>query len=388
MRLLFIIKSNNEKKGGSVTAPLLIRDVISEFYDLSIDTIFFKENKFWKILLNLNINKPKIYKISKDNLSIEINSFIQFIIWLNRNKNNYSLFVLHGIWSNIYIISSLFCIFNKKTYCFHPHGSLDPFDINKKKKLIKHFLGNIFYKHIFKLCSGIVFTSNLESLRSKTFKSKPKKYIATLTSPNKIIDENINTKRIVELKIKHKIKNEIKVLLFLSRIDEKKGIDILFEAVSYLKRLNKSFILLVAGSGDKDYLNYIKKLVKDLDIDSYVRFIGHIKGDLKLEIMKISDLFVLPTLNENFGIAIVEALQNKLPVLITKEVYIHEKIIENNAGYICNRNPKELSLMLFDLLFKLKRYNSENYLKCFNNNFSRKKCADQHFNAYKTMLKI
>lgn len=387
MNLLFFINSNNQSKGGAVFAPIIIRDVIIDFYNLKIDTLFFKEKRFWNLIFNFNISKPKYKKLNNKSNSFEFDSISQLLIWLFKNLKNYNLLVFHGIWSYIYVIGSIFCILARKPFCFHPHGSLDPFDFNKKKRLIKSFLGFLIYKFIFSFSSGLIFTSYLELVRSKTFNVKISKYIGCLTSPNELSNKEINFERINKLKHEYKIFKNKKILLFLSRIDSKKGLDILLKSLALIKSNSDNYVLLIAGVGEKNYSNYINNLIKSLNLDSEVRLLGHIENDKKIEIMKISDLFILPSLNENFGIAIVEALQNNLPVLITKDVYIHEAIIRESAGYLCNRDPHDLADLIQKILNN-PRYNKTNqYLNCFNKNFSRQKCAQENFNIYSEIIK-
>lgn len=387
MNLLFIIKSYNQTKGGSVFAPIIIRDVISEFKEINIDTLFFEEKSLWKIIFNFKLHEPKYKKINSKSNLIKVDSFIQLLIWLFKNKKNYNLFVLHGLWSYIYFICSLFFSIQRKPFCFHPHGSLDPFDIYKKGKLKKNLVGFFFYKFIFNYSSGIIFTTLLESLRSTTFGSKVPKYIASLTSPSKTINKQLKSEQINIIKSKLNIKKNKKILLFLSRIDSKKGLDILLRALFLINADNKSVFLLIAGVGEIKYINYINSLIKRLELNSDVIFLGHINEAKKSEIMQISDLFVLPSLNENFGIAVVESLQNRLPVVITKDVFIHHPIIKEKAGYLCNRDPNQLSKLIEDIIFEKINKDSNIYLNCFNRNFSREKCAEEHFKAYLQMIR-
>jgi glycosyltransferase involved in cell wall biosynthesis len=103
-------------------------------------------------------------------------------------------------------------------------------------------------------------------------------------------------------------------LLFLSRLHEKKGLELLLHA---LVNLESHIELVVAGSGAPSYEQHIKGLTKDLDIANRVRFVGSISGDTKIKAFSSTDLFVLPSFSENFGIVVAEALANGLPVITT-----------------------------------------------------------------------
>jgi len=369
-------------------APTIIRDVITEYHKTRVDLIFFKKTSIFNLFFKLNFSNPNIKKFNNNSSIIEISSFSQLFYWLINNNKNYNLFILHGIWTPLILLTSLYLSISRKPFCFHPHGALDPFDLNKKKKFLKNIFGIIFYNLIFNFSSGLIFTSILEAKRSKTFGAKPFKYIATLSSPFKEIGEELSIYQTKNLRDKYQIEENQRILLFLSRIDSKKGLDILLKSLKLINEEKKSVVLLIAGSGEKNYTKFIKNLIDKLNLKKYVRFIGHVSGKKKLELFKISDLFILPSLNENFGIAIVESLQNKLPVLITKEVYIHKKIIKNKAGYLCNRNPLQLANLIIKILESDNIKEPEIYLNCFNSNFSRERCAIEHFRIYSELSKV
>ena len=76
--------------------------------------------------------------------------------------------------------------------------------------------------------------------------------------------------------------------------------------------------LIIAGSGEKTYLNKLKDLAVSLNISENIFFEGPIYGSQKVNIISSSDLFVLPTFSENFGIVIAESLSRGVPVITTK----------------------------------------------------------------------
>jgi glycosyltransferase involved in cell wall biosynthesis len=104
-------------------------------------------------------------------------------------------------------------------------------------------------------------------------------------------------------------------LIFLGRVHEKKGIDLLIVAMS---RLGLEVKLDVYGSGSDAYLATLNTLIVRLGLESRVRFHGHIEGADKSHAFRNADLFVLPSHSENFGIAIAEALAHGVPVVTTR----------------------------------------------------------------------
>ena len=121
-------------------------------------------------------------------------------------------------------------------------------------------------------------------------------------------------------------------LLFMSRIHPKKGLPVLIEAVSILRHRGISVVLTVAGEGSKTYLSEIKRLIRDLSLNDVVNLAGFVEGEAKVRLLEEADLFVLPSYQENFGLAVVEAMAAGLPVVVSEQMALADEIMENGAG--------------------------------------------------------
>lgn len=123
-------------------------------------------------------------------------------------------------------------------------------------------------------------------------------------------------------------------LLFLSRLDPKKGLDRLIAALPELEADTDELHLLVAGSGPDDHEAKLRRLVDEKDLHDTVEFLGFVEDEAKLRTFRASDVFVLPTHQENFGIAVAEAMDAQLPVVVTPGVDIHPYVSDHEAGRI------------------------------------------------------
>jgi len=103
----------------------------------------------------------------------------------------------------------------------------------------------------------------------------------------------------------------------MSRLHPKKGVDILLKAWSIYVDNHQGSTLKIAGTGKDDYIRHLRNLVTELNINDSVFFLGMLRNECREDAFKSSDIFVLPSHTENFGMAILEALTYGLPVITT-----------------------------------------------------------------------
>ena len=108
-----------------------------------------------------------------------------------------------------------------------------------------------------------------------------------------------------------------KRIVFMSRLHVKKGIELLLEALSHLKPDLDGYEVIIAGEGEPDYVETLKKAAISLGLSEVVIFVGGVYGAEKVSLLQSADFFVLPTYSENFGIVVAEALACGTPVITT-----------------------------------------------------------------------
>jgi glycosyltransferase involved in cell wall biosynthesis len=128
-------------------------------------------------------------------------------------------------------------------------------------------------------------------------------------------------------------------LMFISRLDKKKGLENLLRA---LPRIKCVATLDVYGTGETQYVRSLKNLAAGLDICNRVRFHGHVDGTAKLAAFTNADLFVLPTYSENFGLAIAEALAHGVPAVVGHGAP-WEGLESHRCGRWVNNTPETLA---------------------------------------------
>ncbi len=108
-----------------------------------------------------------------------------------------------------------------------------------------------------------------------------------------------------------------KKILFLSRIHPKKGIKFLIEAATQLKSQLDGYEFVIAGEGDREYIEHLKQIILKKGVCDLFTFMGGVYGDKKWELFQQADIFILPTYSENFGIVVAESLASGTPVITT-----------------------------------------------------------------------
>ena len=141
-----------------------------------------------------------------------------------------------------------------------------------------------------------------------------------------------------------------KIVLFLSRLDPKKGLDILVKALGSLAETRNDFALVIAGSGSADFEARLRTLIDRYDLTARTVLVGMVGVEDKWPFLRAADIFVLPSHHENFGVAVVEAMASGTPVVVSDQVAIHREISDAGAGLVTSVEPCELALAIATLL--------------------------------------
>lgn len=123
-------------------------------------------------------------------------------------------------------------------------------------------------------------------------------------------------------------------LLFLSRIHPKKGCDLLIRAFAEQARQDQALQLVMAGPDQTGWQGELQTMAQQLGVANRIHWTGMISGDVKWGAIRGAEAFVLTSHQENFGIAVVEAMACGVPVLISDKINIYKEIVADGAG-IC-----------------------------------------------------
>jgi glycosyltransferase involved in cell wall biosynthesis len=180
-----------------------------------------------------------------------------------------------------------------------------------------------------------------------------------------------------------------KIILFVGRISEEKGLVYLINTIPYLKRKIPEIKLLIVGSGPEE--NKMRAKIKELGIEENVEMVGWVGKKDILDFYRKSGLVAIPSVwTETFGIVAVEAMSQGKPIIVSKSGGLKEIVEEGVNGYSVDiKNPKELTSRIIEIMGdpkKLKRF-SEMSFKLSDKYLDKKKHLNKMEQIYKSVIK-
>jgi glycosyltransferase involved in cell wall biosynthesis len=271
------------------------------------------------------------------------------VSWLRTNAGRFEAFIVHGLWlwPSLAARLSLACSgVVKKPYFVMPHGMLDPWFQQDPKRGVRRVRNSLYWhlaeRGVVNGAAGVLFTTREEMMRARTsfHGYAPKREIEIgYGLPRPPGDRAPMVMRFRESVSDLK---DAPYLLFLGRLDEKKGLDLLLWGYHAFAREHlESCVgahafphLVIAGPGmETPYGKYLQKTVPR-QIAPLIHFTGMLRGDDKWGALGGCDALIHPSHQENFGISVAEALGCGRPVLISDKVNIHAAVREARAGLV------------------------------------------------------
>ncbi len=314
-------------------------------------------------------------------LSKILADFSWSLIWFFiQNRNQYQYINSHGLWNLGSILP--FLIPNKAKKIITLHGFLDDYVLTKSA-----ISKRIFWFLIQKYClikSDVIqiISKNEQEFVETNFPYLANKcvYVPNGLSIPHIFDE-------VDLTFKENIDSLLRsndiVLLYLGRINKKKGLDLLVPAFNKLIGLTSLKIKLLLVGPDDGYLNELQSIVSSNPSNyNFIEFLKPVKGAEKDYLLNNCHVFVLPSYSEGFSIAALEAIAYGIPGIFSDVVGFSEDIKAYKAGLICKLDVESLTEQMYKLITNedLRKSISINGKKLFAEKYSIDKVAENYIN--------
>ena len=268
----------------------------------------------------------------------------RYLSWLKKHHAEFDAIVVHGLWQ--YHSFGVWCALHKTStpYFVFPHGMLDPwFNRTYPLKRLKKLLYWPWAEYrVLRDARAVLFTSEEECLLARQSFSPYRSREVVVSYGTVAPNVELTAAREEFLDAFPRLRGK-KLLLFLGRLHGKKGVDELIRAFA---KCPSGHLVIAGPSSDERYRNKLVRLTNQLGADGNVTFTGMLSGSRKWGAYAAADAFVLPSHQENFGIAIAEALACGKPVLISNKVNIWREIVGDGGGFAEKDDPGGIQRLL------------------------------------------
>lgn len=326
MRILFVIDSLDPRNGGTVECIRQVGAAVANIGNSVEVACFDLPAAAWlsDFPLKTYALGPKYFKYGY---------CPRLATWLHANARHYDAIIVSGLWQ--YQSLCVWRALRGKTtpYFVYAHGMLDPW--SKRAQPLKHLKKALYWRwaeyRVLTDAAGVLFTSEEERFLARECFSRYT--VRELLAGNGIRPPaGNNDQQLAAFYAKFPGLAGKRILLFLGRLHEKKGCDLLLEAFAAVATRDPRLHVVLVGEGSARYTATLKEKIAQLGLTQRVTLAGFLLGDEKWGAFRACEVFVLPSHQENFGIAVVEALACAKPVLISDKVNIWREIIAHAAG--------------------------------------------------------
>jgi glycosyltransferase involved in cell wall biosynthesis len=265
--------------------------------------------------------------------------------WLYQRVTDYDLVHTNAIFSYPVLPAHWACQLHQVPYIMTPHGMLEPWALAYKAGK-KRLYFSLLEKPALERASGIQMLASSEAKSIKQMNFKTQIYII----PNGIHHQDFVAPSNPELfwdKFPHT--RDRKLIIFLGRIDPKKGLDLLANAFVQVRKQFPDSHLIVAGPDNTGFLPTVRGYFDAVDCLDAVTFTGMLTGEIKYAALAAAEIYVAPSYSEGFSISVLEGMASGLPCIITTGCNFPEAG-EAEAAYIVDISADAIANALIDCL--------------------------------------
>lgn len=289
--------------------------------------------------------------------------------WLARNIGEYDLVHIHALFSYATSAAANLAIKNRVPYVIRPLGALNRWGMENRRRMLKQLSFRFVERRILTNAAAIHYTSRQEKLEAEQAGVTTTPFVIPLGIDTSLFQAGETAARFYQ---RFPNCSGRQIILFLSRLDQKKGLDILLRAFREVRAAYPASLLVIAGDGRTQFVTELKELAAELGIDGHIVWAGFLSGDDKTAAFAAASVFALPSYSENFGLALVEAMAAGLPCVLSDQVGIAPDVVEFEAGSVAPCEVAPLAAALKQLLAdaELRQRFGENAVRLANARFS------------------
>ncbi|HTA42757.1 MAG TPA: glycosyltransferase [Bryobacteraceae bacterium] len=270
-----------------------------------------------------------------------------FAGWFWRHAADYDVIHIHTLFCWCSDVAALIARRKKIPYIIRPLGVLNRWGMEHRRPWLKRASFSLLERHLLRDAAFVHYTAEQE--RVEAVESGCGDNSMIIPNPVEFPDVSGSARKGQFLSRYPELHGK-RIVLFLSRIDLKKGLDLLIPAFEGVRREFREAVLVIAGDGDANLMGKLRNQCLELGIENSVYWPGFLSGEAKLDALAEATVFVLPSYSENFGIAVIEAMAAGLPVVVTDQVGICREIAAGEAGIVTTTEVAPLKSAMLRVL--------------------------------------
>jgi glycosyltransferase involved in cell wall biosynthesis len=270
--------------------------------------------------------------------------------WLARNTARFDLIHIHALFSYATLPAAFWASRYDVPYIVRPLGTLCEWGITHRRPNLKRLSFRLLERRVLAHAALVHYTSNQEQLEAEKLGITTAAAVIPNALPDDAADAEPFRIAVGQFRATYPEVTGRWMILFLSRLDPKKGLDLLLKAFAAVRARVPAACLVLAGDGQPAYVESLKAQAHALGISSDVVWPGFLAGEQKRAALAEAQVFALPSYSENFGIAVAEAMAAGLPVVVSDQVAIHADVSRARAGLVVRCDARELGDALVLLL--------------------------------------
>jgi glycosyltransferase involved in cell wall biosynthesis len=256
---------------------------------------------------------------------------------LGRHLGSHDVVHIHALFSFAPTVAAWMARRFDVPYIVRPLGTLSTYGVTMRRRRLKQLSLDLVESRILRNAAAVHFTSRSELEEAKSLGLSFRGVVIPLGV------EREPPGSAARLRATYPALVGRRVVLFLSRLDPKKNVAGLIDAMGLSDTLKRSTMLLIAGSGAPGYVDSLKTRAAAAGIADHIVWLGQVEGAEKSAAFAAADVFVLPSFSENFGIAAVEGMLAGLPCVLGQGVAIATEIACAGAGLAVTPDPRAIA---------------------------------------------
>jgi len=283
--------------------------------------------------------------------------------WLSRNVTKFDLIHIHALFSFSSTMAARIARKKNVPYIVRPLGVLNRWGMENRRRIPKLVSFRLVELPILLHAAVIHYTSETERMEAGELNEKLARHssvVIPLPIEQRAWSEEQRAKSGQQFLVRFPRVRGKRIVIFLSRIDPKKGIELLLEAFAIVREKENDVALVIAGDGEGAYVRELKETARsrehgagrvgsDQEQDDVI-WTGHLSGEMKAAALAAATIFVLPSYSENFGIAAAEAFAAGLPCVLSENVGLSDEAQLTGAALVTKCDITELASAITTLM--------------------------------------